>query len=279
MTSGDETASFTLEYFDSTDLSGDPVHVEPARLSRVMWLGQPHEDLTVGSYSIRLSGTFTPDLSGPWRLGLESAGRSVLRLDGAIVVDNSEPAPRRQASTVREARWYRSSAPSNAVGPMLCRSTSGPARRQRPHGRAHRRRPPRRQRRVRACGGGRPSRRCCRRGGRFQQPVGVRGAGPAGSLPARTPARTGRSCDRGESTNRGRGERGLPRRDALGGSCRRRPSPLVRRRRSSRRPGRHHRGGGRAERPAARSPSRHGRRTGRPGACGALSGGRRAGDL
>jgi beta-glucosidase len=93
MTSGDETASFTLEYFDSTDLSGDPVHVEPARLSRVMWLGQPREDLTTGSYSIRLSGTFTPDLSGPWRLGLESAGRSVLRLDGAIVVDNSNPLP------------------------------------------------------------------------------------------------------------------------------------------------------------------------------------------
>ena len=56
-----------------------------------MWLGQPHEDLTVGSYSVRLIGTFTPDLSGPWRLGLESAGRSVLRLDGAIVVDNSNP--------------------------------------------------------------------------------------------------------------------------------------------------------------------------------------------
>jgi beta-glucosidase len=93
MTAREEAASFTLEYFDSTDLSGDPVHVEPARLSRVMWLGQPHEDLTIGSYSIRLTGTFTPDLSGPWRLGLESAGRSVLRLDGAIVVDNSDPLP------------------------------------------------------------------------------------------------------------------------------------------------------------------------------------------
>ena len=58
-----------------------------------MWLGQPHEDLTIGSYSVRLTGTFTPDLSGPWRLGLESAGRSVLRLDGAVVVDNSDPLP------------------------------------------------------------------------------------------------------------------------------------------------------------------------------------------
>ena len=93
VTAGHDMGSFTLEYFDSADLSGDPVHVEPARLSRLMWLGQPHEDLTIGSYSIRLTGTFTPDLSGPWPLGLESAGRSVLRLDGAIVLDNSDPRP------------------------------------------------------------------------------------------------------------------------------------------------------------------------------------------
>ncbi len=30
-------------------------------------------------------------MSGRWRLGLESAGRSVLRVDGAVVVDNTEP--------------------------------------------------------------------------------------------------------------------------------------------------------------------------------------------
>ena len=37
------------------------------------------------------AGSFTPDVSGRWRLGLESAGRSVLRIDGALVVDNSDP--------------------------------------------------------------------------------------------------------------------------------------------------------------------------------------------
>ena len=60
MTAGDEAGSFTMEYFDSTDLSGDPVHVEPARLSRIMWLGQPHEGLTIGSYSIRLTRHLHP---------------------------------------------------------------------------------------------------------------------------------------------------------------------------------------------------------------------------
>ena len=96
---GDDAGSFAMEYFDSTDLSGPPVHVEAARLSRIMWLGQPHESLNVGSYSVRLTGTFTPDVSGPWNLGLESAGRSVLRLDGAVVVDNSNPLPRSEEHT------------------------------------------------------------------------------------------------------------------------------------------------------------------------------------
>ena len=41
---------------------------------------------------MRLSATFTPDVSGAWQLGLESAGRSVLRLDGSIVLDNTDPA-------------------------------------------------------------------------------------------------------------------------------------------------------------------------------------------
>jgi len=31
---------------------------------------------------VRLSATFTPDVTGVWRLGLETAGRAVLRLDG-----------------------------------------------------------------------------------------------------------------------------------------------------------------------------------------------------
>ena len=47
-----------------------------------------------GACSVRLSATFTPDVAGAWRLGLESAGRAVLRLDGEVVVDNTEPVAR-----------------------------------------------------------------------------------------------------------------------------------------------------------------------------------------
>jgi beta-glucosidase len=80
-----------VSYFDNPDLDGTPVATETAHTARVLWIGPPHPDLTIGRCSVRVSATFVPDVSGAWRLGLESAGRSVLRLDGEVVVDNSDP--------------------------------------------------------------------------------------------------------------------------------------------------------------------------------------------
>ena len=80
-----------ISYFANPDLAGDPVATEAAHTARVLWIGPPQPELTVGACSVRLSAIFTPDVSGAWQLGLESAGRAVLRLDGAVVVDNTEP--------------------------------------------------------------------------------------------------------------------------------------------------------------------------------------------
>jgi beta-glucosidase len=86
---GDE--SLLIEYFDNPELAGAPVATEKAHTARVLWIGSPRPGLAVGEYSVRLSAGFTPDVSGAWQLGLESAGRAVLRLDGDVVVDNAEP--------------------------------------------------------------------------------------------------------------------------------------------------------------------------------------------
>ncbi len=86
----DESA-FSVEYFDNPDLAGAPVAWGTAHSARVMWIGPPHPALSSGACSVRISGRFTPDVAGAWRLGLESAGRSVLRLDGDIAVDNTDP--------------------------------------------------------------------------------------------------------------------------------------------------------------------------------------------
>ena len=83
--------SVHVAYFDNADMAGDPVATDVAHSARILWIGPPQPELTVGACSVRLSATFTPDVAGAWRLGLESAGRSVLRLNGEVVVDNSEP--------------------------------------------------------------------------------------------------------------------------------------------------------------------------------------------
>ena len=85
----DETLQ--IAYFDNPDLAGDPVATESAHTARVLWIGPPRPALTIGACSVRLSASFVPDVSGAWRLGLESAGRAVLRLDGDVVVDNTDP--------------------------------------------------------------------------------------------------------------------------------------------------------------------------------------------
>jgi beta-glucosidase len=84
-------AGFGVEYFDRPDFSGSPVGHETAHLGRLTWVGTVGPDLVVGGSSVRIRAIFTPDMSGPWQWGLESAGRSVLRLDGETVVDNSNP--------------------------------------------------------------------------------------------------------------------------------------------------------------------------------------------
>ena len=86
---------FLVEYFDRAgppEQSGEAaIAGEVAHTARILWIGPPRPGLEAGRYAVRIRGVFTPNVSGRWRLGLESAGRSVLRIDGVVVVDNSEP--------------------------------------------------------------------------------------------------------------------------------------------------------------------------------------------
>lgn len=85
---------FTVEYYDQPELPEDGTRVPTdsgmTHSPRAVWIAPP-PGFGVGHWSARLKATFTPDTSGAWRLGLESAGRSVLRLDGETVLDNSDP--------------------------------------------------------------------------------------------------------------------------------------------------------------------------------------------
>jgi beta-glucosidase len=82
---------FDVSYFDNPDRRGRAVESETAYMGRLSWVGTVGRSLPAGASSVRIRAVFTPDVDGVWRWGLESAGRSVLRLDGEIVVDNSNP--------------------------------------------------------------------------------------------------------------------------------------------------------------------------------------------
>ena len=88
--------SFQAEYFDGPEQptlgsAAAPFEAEMTHAARMLWVGPLRPGLDAGTFAVRIGATFTPDVSGIWRLGLESAGRSVLRLDGDVVVDNSDP--------------------------------------------------------------------------------------------------------------------------------------------------------------------------------------------
>lgn len=79
---------FRVEWFDNTTLSGTPVAVTEMDSSTAFWTeGFGEGKVTPGQFSARLSGTFTPEASGCYRVGLASAGLTRLRLDGAEVVE------------------------------------------------------------------------------------------------------------------------------------------------------------------------------------------------
>ncbi len=82
------TGALTAEFFASTDLSGDPVHTEAMTEAIAFWF----PPLAGGKvdpqrFSARITGQFTPEVSGTHHFGLFSAGFSRLLVDGKTVAD------------------------------------------------------------------------------------------------------------------------------------------------------------------------------------------------
>ena len=79
----------TAAYFASPDLTGDPVltRVEPTAA-----VSAPPPGLS-GTWSARLTGTFTPTVSGPQRFSLVSGGTVRLYVGGALVATNYSQFP------------------------------------------------------------------------------------------------------------------------------------------------------------------------------------------
>ncbi len=83
------TGPVRAEYFASTDLSGEVVHVAEQDNAEAFWIGRVADGkVDPLRFSARLSAHYTPAASGEHRVGIFSAGGTRVYVDGALVVDN-----------------------------------------------------------------------------------------------------------------------------------------------------------------------------------------------
>ncbi|MBJ3785579.1 glycoside hydrolase family 3 C-terminal domain-containing protein [Devosia sp. MSA67] len=80
--------ALTVEYFANQTLSGEPVHVGTMEDAQAFWIGQVAEGkVDPLHFSARISGAFTPEVSGEHRVGIYSAGFTKVFVDGRLVAD------------------------------------------------------------------------------------------------------------------------------------------------------------------------------------------------
>ena len=80
--------AFKVEYFANDKLSGEPVHVGSQDEAQAFWIGRIAEGkVDALHFSARLTGSFTPQVSGTHRVGIYSAGFAKVFVDGRLVAD------------------------------------------------------------------------------------------------------------------------------------------------------------------------------------------------
>jgi len=79
---------FRAEYFDSRDLSGPVVHTEHQDEAQAFVMPPVAEGkVDASAFSMRLTGEFTPDRAGTYRIGVHAAGYARVLVDGKPVAD------------------------------------------------------------------------------------------------------------------------------------------------------------------------------------------------
>lgn len=80
--------TFRIEFFDSTTLSGAPVHVGEMQDAMAFWLENVAEGkVEANRFSVRLTGSYTAEASGPYVAGIRSAGFSRTFIDGVQIAE------------------------------------------------------------------------------------------------------------------------------------------------------------------------------------------------
>lgn len=77
-----------VEYFNSPDLSGPPVHTAFITSTELSWFGTLPPGVSPQRFSVRARARFVPVETGMYTFGLVSAGLSRLLIDGREAIDN-----------------------------------------------------------------------------------------------------------------------------------------------------------------------------------------------
>jgi beta-glucosidase len=89
---GDDAADrIRLEFFAGDAFEGDPLYVATARSTLLSWFQAPAPGVPDEHFSVRCLATLVAPEDGDYRFSLTSVGRSRIRVDGELVVDNWEP--------------------------------------------------------------------------------------------------------------------------------------------------------------------------------------------
>lgn len=79
---------YAVDYFNSNDLSGPVVHKGTEALGEMFLVGALGDGkVDMSSWSARFTATFTPEVSGEYRIGLVSVGYARAKVDGKLVTD------------------------------------------------------------------------------------------------------------------------------------------------------------------------------------------------
>jgi beta-glucosidase len=79
---------YAVDYFNTPDLSGPVVHQGTEALGDMFLIGAIGDGkVDMSNWSARFAATFTPPVSGEYRIGLVSAGYSRAKVDGKLVAD------------------------------------------------------------------------------------------------------------------------------------------------------------------------------------------------
>ena len=69
------------------------IHRDVFTVSRLVWLGSPHPNLTQGRFRAQATTVFTPDRTGIWDFGLVAIGRARLSVDDTLLLDTVDAPP------------------------------------------------------------------------------------------------------------------------------------------------------------------------------------------